>query len=131
MSKVYLAGSIRTNWTEGIKKIDGVKFFDPKDKEVKDGNRVDWDVNSYGKYDLHYIKQSDICFVYVAKDNPSCIGLSVEAGYAKGLGKTVIAVIEPNHNTIEDRYLAFITQVSDIVFTDLNKGIEYLKTFNI
>jgi hypothetical protein len=55
--------------------------------------------------------------------------LCCEAGYAKGLGKTVITVLEPNHETIKDAYLSFITQVSDIVFEDLESGVSYLKSF--
>ena len=130
-NKVYLAGGFKSNWSEKVKQLKGFDFFDPKDKEIKEANRVDWDVNSYGKYDLHYIKMSDIVFVYVEKSNPSCIGLSVEAGFAKGLNKTVILVLEDNHETIKDNYLKFITQVADITFNDFDKALDYLKTFNI
>ena len=59
------------------------------------------------------------------------IGLCCEAVFAKGLGKTVITVLEPNHETIKDTYLSFITQVSDIVFEDLESGINYLKSFAV
>lgn len=78
-----------------------------------------------------FIKQCDILFVYVERTNPSCIGLCCEAGFAKGLGKTVITVLEPNHETIKDGYLSFITQVSDIVFETIEDGVEYLKSFGI
>jgi len=128
--KVYLAGGFKSDWSVRVKhSCDKFIWIDPRLKEYKHGQRVVMNVNEYGKWDLHFIKQSDIIFVYVERSNTSCIGLSVEAGYAKGLGKTVILVLEPNHETIKDTYLQFLTQVADIVFEDLESGIEYLKSF--
>lgn len=130
MNKVYLAGGFKSDWANQVKKCsDKIYFINPKDKEFKNGERIVMNVNEYGKWDLHYIRNSDILFAYVERTNTSCIGLFCEAGYAKGLGKTVITVLEPNHETIKDNYLSFITQVSDIVFTNLEDGVEYLKSF--
>lgn len=130
--KVYLAGGFKSDWAKIVKNSTGLfHFFDPKEKEFKNGERISMNVNEYGKWDLHFIRQSDIVFVYVEKTNTSCIGLSVEAGYAKGLGKTVILVLEPNNEHIKDAYLSFITQVADVVFEDLDSGINYLKSFAI
>ena len=132
MTKVYLAGGFKNDWHEMVKSSsDKFLWINPKDKEFKDGERIVMNVNEYGVWDLHFIRYSDIVFVYVERDNPSCIGLSVEAGYAKGLGKTVITVLEPCHDTIPDRHLSFITQVSDIVFESLEEGINYLKSLDI
>lgn len=132
MNKVYLAGGFKSDWANSVKQCsDKIHFINPKDKEYKNGERITMNVNEYGKWDLHFIKQSDIVFVYVERTNTSCIGLSCEAGYAKGLGKTVITVLEPHHETIKDSYLSFITQVSDIVFSNLKDGVEYLKSFAI
>jgi nucleoside 2-deoxyribosyltransferase len=129
---VYLAGGFKSNWANKVKESSKIfKWINPKDKEYKNGERIVMDVNEYGKWDLHFIKQSDIVFVYVEKSNTSCIGLCCEAGFAKGLGKTVIVVLEPNHETIKDSYLSFITQVADIVFQDLESGVNYLKSFEI
>ena len=131
-TKIYLAGGFRSNWAEDVKKCSSnFKFINPKEKEFKNNERVIMNVNEYGKWDLHFIKNSDIVFVYIEKGNPSCIGLCCEAGFAKGLGKTVITILEPNHETIKDSYLSFITQVSDIVFDNLTDGITYLKSFDI
>ena len=130
--KVYLAGGFGSNWAEQVKECsDNFNWINPKEKEFKNGERVVMSVDEYGKWDLHFIKQSDIVFVYVERTNPSCIGLCCEAGFAKGLGKTVITVLEPNREIIKDSYISFITQVSDIVFEDLDSGIEYLKSFSI
>jgi nucleoside 2-deoxyribosyltransferase len=130
--KVYLAGGFKSNWHEQVKCCsNSFEWINPKEKEYKNNERIIMDVNEYGKWDLHFIKHSHIVFVYIEKTNTSCIGLCCEAGYAKGLGKTVITVLEPNHETIKDSYLSFITQVSDIVFDDLESGINYLKSFGI
>lgn len=129
--KVYLAGGFKSDWGKLVEEeCSGLHFINPKNKEYKNGERVVMDVNEYGVWDLHFIKMSDIVFVYLEKGNPSCIGLSVEAGYAKGLGKTVITVLEEN-DFIPKRYLNFVTQVSDITFENLEDGISYLKSFII
>lgn len=130
--KVYLAGGFKSDWAERVKNsCNNFIWINPKEKEFKNNERIVMNVDEYGKWDLHFIKKSDIVFVYVERSNTSCIGLSVEAGYAKGLGKTVILVLEKNHETIKDAYLSFITQVADIVFDDLESGINYLKSFEI
>jgi nucleoside 2-deoxyribosyltransferase len=130
--KIYLAGGFKSDWANEVKKCsDNFQWINPKDKEFKNEERIVMNVNEYGKWDLHFIKQCDILFVYVERTNTSCIGLCCEAGFAKGLGKTVITILEPNHETIKDAYLSFITQVSDIVFEDLESGLNYLKSFGI
>lgn len=129
--KVYLAGGFRSDWASKVEdSTPNLDFINPKDKEYKNGDRIIMNVDEYGKWDLHFIKKCDICFVYIERSNPSCIGLCVEAGFAKGIGKTVILVLENNHETIKQSYLSFITQVADIVFIDLESGINYLKSFS-
>ena len=130
--KTYLAGGFKSDWANKVKECsNNIEWVNPKDKEFEGSKRVVMSVDEYGKWDLHFIKQSDIIFVYIERTNTSCIGLCCEAGYAKGLGKTVITVLEPNHETIKDNYLLFVTQVSDIVFDNLEDGINYLKSFAI
>lgn len=132
MTTVYLAGGFKTDWANDvIVNCPSIKFINPKDKEYKNGERISMDVQEYGLWDIHYIRQCEIVFVYVQNNNPSCIGLSCEAGYAKGLGKTVISVIEPNNQYIKDSYLSFIGVVSDIVFTDIEHAIQYLKSYQL
>jgi len=129
--KVYLAGGFRTNWQNRVKQIYGFVWLDPKEKERPNGVITPMDVNEYGTWDLHFIKQSDIVFVYAERTNPSCIGLSVEMGYAKGLGKTVILVLEPNNEKIDDKYLQFLKKGANITFEVLQDGIDYLQSFKI
>ena len=123
--KIYLAGGMKSNWQSRLKEIDGFVFYDPKDKEML----KELTLNEYGTWDLHYIRQSDIVFVYAERDNPSGIGLAVEAGYAKGLGKTVILVLEDDNRFHEDRYMQFLKKAANITFTNLQDGINYLKVY--
>lgn len=131
MCKVYLAGGYKSSWQKEVKKLNGFIWFDPKEKERPEGKVIPMTLNEYGTWDLHFIDKSDIVFVYVERTNTSCIGLSVEIGFAKGIGKTVILVLEPNHETIKDRYLQFLKKVADITFETLDDGMNYLQTFKI
>jgi len=119
-NKVYLAGGHHSDWRDTVKKIKTVEFFDPK---LKPNKR--W--SEYGTWDEHYIKQCDICFAYMDKANPSGYGMAAEIGYAKASGKTVIFVLEAGHE--KDRYLQFLKQFADIIYDNLEDGIEYLSTF--
>lgn len=124
-SKIYLAGGIRSNWQEKVtSRFDG-EFYNPRTKEV---DKI-LTLTEFGTWDLHYIKQCDIVFAYMEKNNPSGIGMSVEIGFAKGLGKTVILCLEENNEFIKDKYLEFMKKASDIVFTDLEDAIKYLSLF--
>jgi nucleoside 2-deoxyribosyltransferase len=131
MQKVYLAGGFRTDWQNKLKELDGFIWLDPKEKERPNGVVIPMTVNEYGTWDLHFVKQSDIVFVYAERTNPSCIGLAVEMGYAKGIGKTIILVLEPNHETIKDNYLQFLKKGANITFETLKDGIDYLQSFKI
>lgn len=131
MQKVYLAGGYRSCWQERVKELNGFKWLDPKEKERPNGITIPMTLNEYGTWDLHQIKQSDIVFVYAERTNPSCIGLAVEIGYAKGIGKTVILVLEPNHETMKDRYMQFLKKAASITFEKLDDGINYLQSFKI
>lgn len=123
--KVYLAGDIKTLWREQvISQCDGLQFINPYDKEQIE-------ITEHGVWDLHAIKQSDVIFAYMGKTNPSGISLAVEVGYAHGLGKTVILVLELNNEFQKDKHLQFLKKVSDITFADFQSGIDFLKSFEI
>lgn len=123
--KIYLAGGIRSNWQEKVTSQVNAEFFNPRTKEV---NGI-LTLAEFGTWDLHHIKKCDIVFAYMEKTNPSGIGMSVEIGYAKALGKTVILCLEPNNEKIKDSYLQFMTKVADITFDDFDAAIQYLKLF--
>jgi len=123
-SKVYLAGGMRSGWQSDLQSLN-LDFIDPTDKEPE----RNLSLNEYGSWDLHYVKNCDIVFAYMEKDNPAGTGMAVEIGYAKGLGKTVILCLEENNQHINDRYLAFMKTVADITFKDFQEAVNYLKLF--
>jgi len=133
--KVYLAGGMRSDWQDKV--IDSLNlvddepaftFFDPRSKQPGNAERK-LSLEEYGTWDLTYIKQCDIVFGYMERTNPSGVGMACELGYAYGVGKTVILVLESDHETQEDRYLNFMKKVSHVVYNNLEDGINYLKTF--
>jgi len=148
-TKIYLAGGMRTKWQKKVKDaiknhlietfgdhssgIVSVIFYDPCEKEGRDNPEgiatIKRSFDEYTTWDLHHVKMADIVFVYVERSNPGVIGSCCELSYAKGLGKTVILVLEEDHETIPDRYLNFMKKLSDVTFNNLEDGINYLKIF--
>lgn len=126
--KVYLAGGMRTGWQDKVREaLPSFTFLDPRFKGASDERKLT--LEEYGLWDLHHIKECDVVFGYMEKSNPSGVGMACELGYAFGLGKTVILVLEePNHHQ-EDRYLQFMQKVSHITFADFEEGIKFLKRF--
>lgn len=119
--KVYLAGGMHSEWRHDVKQLEGFKFFDPMGYNDS--------LYEYGRRDLLAVKECDILFLYIDKDNPSGYGACVEAGYAKALGKTVISVLDRKHPKHD--YIQFVGIVSDVVYYDLDKAIDYLATLDI
>lgn len=133
MTKIYLAEGMRSNWQDQVMNIkrypdQTMTFYDPRNKNVENERKLS--LEEYGTWDLHYIKQCDIVFGYMERDNPSGVGMACELGYAFCIGKTVITVIESGNLHQEDRYIQFMKKVSHITFDTLEEGIEYLKTFS-
>lgn len=119
-TKVYLAGGFHSDWRNKFHDSIGFEFFYPGKKGLTE-------IQEYGTWDIYFIKQCDICFAYLDKDNPSGYGLAAEIGYAKALNKTVILVIEPGHP--KARYFEFLMCFADAIYDDLDKAIEYLSNF--
>jgi len=119
---VYLAGGFESDWRDMvvITTKNGYEFFVPQ-------YRPTWRWSEYGAWDIHFIKKCDILFAYLGKENPSGYGLSAEVGYAKGINKTIILVIEPGHP--KSSYFDFLRNFADVVFDNLEDGIKYLNEF--
>jgi nucleoside 2-deoxyribosyltransferase len=131
MIKIYLAGGFHGDWRKRVHSTlwKDYKFLDPLEPELdKDGKRKQLPFEEYTAWDLWAIRTADVVFVYSEATNPGQ-GYIVEAGYAKGLGKTVILVREPNNQHMPDKYLSFLDCIADYKTDDLLKGIEILKRF--
>lgn len=123
--KIYLAGGMKSGWQNKVKQNKSFVFYDP----AIDKNNDNMDVYSYGAWDLFYVKKCDILFAYMERENPSGIGMAVEMGYAKAIGKTIILCLEKDNKYKSDKSLDFLRIVADVVFENINDAINYLKNY--
>ncbi|HUT79558.1 MAG TPA: nucleoside 2-deoxyribosyltransferase domain-containing protein [Candidatus Bathyarchaeia archaeon] len=130
--KLYLAGGFHGDWRKIIKELlkDSFIFLDPLTPEIdpESGKRKNLSFDEYTAWDLWAIRTADIVFVYSEKTNPGQ-GYIVEAGYAKGLGKTVILVREDDNEYMPDKYLQFLDCIADYKTFSLTEGIKVLSRF--
>jgi nucleoside 2-deoxyribosyltransferase len=116
MFTVYLAGGMHDDWRlKVIDKARGFKYLDPSL-----GNSPL--PEEYTTRDLLHVRASDIIFANLERDNPSGIGLALEVGYGKALGKVVILVNQQPKN----RYMAIIEHTADVTYGKLDDGIDFL-----
>lgn len=119
-ARVYLGGGMRSGWQDRLKRScvgEHFIFLDPR-------RCVTREPREYQVVDLYNIRRCDILFAYLEASNPGGAALVGECGYAKGLGKTVIVV-----NEKDDKYMKFIEAFADIVFTNFDEAVEFLKRF--
>lgn len=123
---VYLAGGMtQTDWQTAVInecKEAGFEFFNPREHQL-DSSR------EYTLWDLFYVKRCDILFAYMDEANPSGIGLSLEVGFAKSLGKMIILVDEksPTDSTFGRSFL-IVRESASIVFESLDSATKYLQS---
>jgi len=88
IQKVFLSGRINSTWQDKvIQSVPELVYFDPRTHNLNNPDQ-------YASWDMHYVKEADILFGYMEKDNPSGYGLATEIGYARGLGKTIILTVD-------------------------------------
>ena len=123
--KIYLAGGMNSDWQSKLIQKFGKEFiyFNPKDHLLNDSRE-------YTPWDLFYIKNCDILFAYMEKENPSGIGLALEIGYAKALGITIILVDEKSSsdNFFRDKF-RIVRDSATVVYEKFNEGLDYLSSF--
>lgn len=124
MTTVYLAGGMRSDWRRHVRDlIPQLRYLEP--------SRDLASLNEYAALDLHLVKRADVVFGFMERENPAGHGLAVELGFAYALGKTTILVLEPNHPTIDDRYLAFMSKAAHVTFQTLDEGARFLREFEV
>lgn len=124
-TKVYLSGGMNeSNWQDKVINAvgrEGYIFYNPRLHNLAHSKE-------YTIWDLFYVKNCDIVFAYMQKENPSGYGLTFEIGYAVALSKPIILVDERSENdTNFKRYFEIVKQSSSINFTKLDEGIKFLK----
>jgi len=117
--KIYLSGGMRSDWQDRvITTLPQFEYLDPRRKK----NLTQ--PSEYTAWDLFYIKQADIIFAFMEKDNPSGIGLALECGYGKALNKLVILADEK-----KDKYFPIVRETADLIFDSLEEGMRFLREF--
>jgi len=122
---VYLAGGMSSGWqARVISELRGqFTFYNPAEHAIQNGEE-------YTAWDLHYVRCSDIVFAYMEETNPSGIGLSLEVGFARALGKTVILVDE---KSVADLAFAhrfhIVRETASITLNSLADGMRVLQSF--
>jgi nucleoside 2-deoxyribosyltransferase len=123
--KVFLSGGMNeSNWQQEVINLvgkDGYVYFNPREHFLAKSNE-------YTMWDLFYVKNCDVVFAYMEKDNPSGFGLTLEIGYAAAMGKQIILVDEKS--SFDDKFeqkFKIVRESSSIVFDNFSAGINFLK----
>lgn len=115
--KVYLSGGMNGNWqSRVVEALPHVTFINPQEHDLLDPIQ-------YTAADLLGIRMSDVVFCYLDNANPSGVGMALEMGYAKALGKTIVFVIE----RLADERFFIAEKCADACFLDMDDGIAFLR----
>lgn len=119
--KVYTAGGMVRDWRDRLKnECPNFTYLNPTDHNLKNEKE-------YTIWDLIAIRNCDILFGYMERENPSGYGLNLEIGYAFALGKMIILVDETEERNV---YMGMARSVSNLVVTDFEHGIEVMKSLH-
>lgn len=125
--KVYLAGGFSSNWQQDVidslSSYESLIFFNPREHGLKNSDH-------YYFWDTLHLEKCDVIFAFLEESNPLALGLIFELGYARGLHKKVILVDEKsNKNADYAKQFKFARESVDVVFDNLEDGINFLKSF--
>lgn len=118
---VYLAGGMHTGWQDKVIEAcehKRIQFLDPRSSGLTDED-------DYTAWDLWAVQQSDYVFGYLAKDNPSGIGLAVEFGYGIGSGRELIFIEDEDDD--RTRKFGMLRAISTHNFVGFDKGLDWFK----
>lgn len=89
--KIYLAGGMKSNWrNEFFYRNSNKKFLN-----ILNPERHELTIPSqYTNMDLHMIDECDFVFGYIENNNPGGYNTIFELGYAVGLRKPMIFILE-------------------------------------
>lgn len=106
--RVYCAGDMRSGWQDRLARLrPDIELIDPRSHGLVDPA-------AYTKWDLDGVAASDAVVVFMDSSNPSGFGLSIEAGFAHGLGKRIIFVDQLGLDW-RSRYFDMLRQISLVV----------------
>jgi len=118
VAMVYLAGGMHSDWrARVIEACPAYAFRDPSSHGLTDEE-------AYTEWDLRAIRDSQIVLAYIDSANPSGYGMSVEVGYARGLGRDIYYVCEDD--TERQKYFGMVRSCANVTFTSLQDAINAL-----
>lgn len=107
---IYLAGDMQSGWQDNITNLlPQHEFIDPRTHGLTDPAE-------YTKWDLDGVSRADVVVVYMHSGNPSGFGLSIEAGYANGLGKKIVFIDQISEDW-RSKYFNMLRQIAIVVPT--------------
>jgi nucleoside 2-deoxyribosyltransferase len=123
--KVFLSGGMNdSNWQQEVIDFvgtDGFIYFNPREHSLINPRE-------YTMWDLFYVKNCEVIFAYMQKDNPSGFGLTLEIGYAAALGKQIILIDEKStSDKLFEQKFKIVRESSTIVFDNFSDGLTFLK----
>jgi nucleoside 2-deoxyribosyltransferase len=116
---VYLAGGMKSNWQDRvIAACPGFAFSDPRTHGLTEEKE-------YTAWDLQAITDCDLVFAYMDSDNPSGFGLSLEVGFAYGIGRPIFYVCEDGSE--RQKRFGMVRACASEVFDSLDAAIAALR----
>lgn len=112
---------MRDGWQDKVKPLlVGHELLDPR-------SWSDPDPVVYTERDLSAIRRADALLVHMSSGNPSGFGLSIELGYAYGLGKRIVFCDEIGADW-RSNYFGMHRVMADQVFTNLADAARAVST---
>ena len=118
--KVYLAGDMKSGWQDRLMRECTVphEWLDPRSH----GLESPWE---YSKWDLDAIDACDVLVAHMHPGNPSGLGMSLEVGYAHGVGKPIIFWDEIGRDW-RAKYFGMVRFVATFIVTDVGAAAREL-----
>jgi nucleoside 2-deoxyribosyltransferase len=112
--KIYLSGGLRSGWQDLMPEINGVEYFDPR----KESDQVK--AIGFVKDDIAGVKESDLVFCYMEKNNPSGLGAAWECAVAAENEIPIIVVWEKSYID------PFFACYSQFLYSSFEEGVKRL-----
>lgn len=120
--KIYAAGGFTDAWQNKIKVLfPEFEILDPRT----------WQhplPEIYTQRDLQAIRNSDLVLAYMNSANPSGYGVSIEIGYAYGIGKHIV-FLDMLDVDWRSKYFGMARSMANAVFYDFDSCEQYIKDF--
>ena len=108
---------MKSGWQDKMPKLDDVKYFDPRIHSPQSA------AMDFVLTDINAVRESDLIFCYIEKDNPSGLGAAWECAIAYENDIPIITVWE------KDYIDPFFASCSLYLYNNLESGVEKLNSY--